>query len=104
MVAGRGGPEATRIDGYRSALAKAGYPEHVIIDEEFSEIGSTRAAEAMLASTFQPAAIFAANDLMAVGVMQALRERDIEIPREVAVVGFDDIPAALLGVKARSLT
>ncbi|MER9757887.1 LacI family transcriptional regulator [Mesorhizobium sp. M0166] len=96
MVAGRGGPQATRIDGYRSALARAGYPDHVIIDEEFSEIGGTRAAEAILASTFQPTAIFAANDLMAVGVMQALRERAIEIPREIAVVGFDDIPAAKL--------
>lgn len=96
MVAGRGGPQSTRIEGYRMALAKAGYEEHVILDDEFSEIGGTRAAETILASSFQPTAIFAANDLMAIGVMQALRDRDIDIPSEIAVVGFDDISAAKL--------
>jgi LacI family transcriptional regulator len=96
MVAGKGGPQGNRIKGYRAALAEAGYPDHVIIDEEFNEVGGTRAAEAILASSFHPTAIFAANDLMAIGVMQALRERDIDIPRDIAVVGFDDISAAKL--------
>ncbi|MCR6501318.1 LacI family transcriptional regulator [Shinella sp. CPCC 101442] len=96
MVAGRGGPQAHRIEGYRAALAIAGYEEHIVVDEEFSELGGTRAAETMLASTFAPTAIFAANDLMAIGVMHALRERDINIPNEIAVVGFDDISAARL--------
>ena len=96
MVAGRGGPQANRIEGYRTALAHAGYDEHVVIDEEFSEIGGTRAVEAILASEFRPTAIFAANDLMAIGVMQALRERNIDIPKQIAVVGFDDISAAKL--------
>jgi LacI family transcriptional regulator len=96
MVAGRGGPQATRIEGYRYALANAGLPEHVELDNEFSEIGGTRAAEAIVATDFRPTAIFAANDLMAIGVMQALRDRRIEIPSEIAVVGFDDISAAKL--------
>jgi LacI family transcriptional regulator len=96
MVAGRGGPQTTRIDGYRWALANAGLLEHVEVDDEFSEIGGTRAAEAILASDFRPTAIFAANDLMAIGVMQALRDRAIKIPGEIAVVGFDDISAAKL--------
>lgn len=96
MVAGRRGPQLQRIEGYRAALAKAGYEEHVVIDEEFSERGGTRATEAILAGAFAPTAIFAANDLMAIGAMHALRERGIEIPRDIAVVGFDDIPAARL--------
>lgn len=96
MVAGRGGPQTHRIDGYRAALAAAGLEERVVIDEEFSERGGTRGAEIILASGFQPTAIFAANDLMAIGVMQALRERGIEIPRDIAVAGFDDISAAKL--------
>jgi LacI family transcriptional regulator len=96
LVAGRGGPQAHRIDGYRAALAAAGYPDHVVIDEEFSEVGGTRAAEGILAGDFKPTAIFAANDLMAIGVMQALRERAIRIPDDIAVVGFDDISAAKL--------
>lgn len=41
-------------------------------------------------------AVFAGNDLMAFGAMVALRSRGIEVPREVSVVGFDDIPAAAL--------
>jgi LacI family transcriptional regulator len=96
LVAGRGGPQPHRIEGYRSALAKVGYSEHVIIDDEFSEIGGMRAAERILAGSFRPTAVFAANDLMAIGVMQALRENKISIPGDIAVVGFDDIPAARL--------
>ena len=96
MVAGRGGPQPTRIKGYRAALAGKGYADHVAIDEEFNEVGGIRATEAILASGFQPTAIFAANDLMAIGVMQALRDRDIKIPEQIAVVGFDDISAAKL--------
>jgi LacI family transcriptional regulator len=96
LVAGRGGPQPHRIDGYRAALAAAGLPEHVVIDNEFSEVGGTRAAEAILGGDFKPSAIFAANDLMAIGVMQALRDRGIRIPEDIAVVGFDDISAAKL--------
>ena len=96
MVAGRGGPQTTRIDGYRAALAQKGYRDHVVIDDEFNEVGGTRAANSIIESGFRPTAIFAANDLMAIGVMQALRERDIDIPNEIAVVGFDDISAAKL--------
>lgn len=96
MVAGRGGPQQNRIEGYRRALAKTGLPDHVVVDDEFSETGGTRGAEAILNSGFQPSAIFAANDLMAIGVVQALRGRGIAIPRQIAVAGFDDIPAARL--------
>lgn len=96
LVAGRGGPQAHRIEGYRAALAKLGHPDHVVIDDEFSELGGIRAAESILGGDFKPTAIFAANDLMAIGVMQSLRERRIRIPEDIAVVGFDDISAAKL--------
>ncbi|MCZ3376871.1 LacI family DNA-binding transcriptional regulator [Rhizobium sp. AG207R] len=96
LVAGRGGPQAHRIEGYRKALAEFGHPDHVVIDDEFSEMGGVRAAESILNGDFRPTAIFAANDLMAIGVMQSLRERGIRIPEDIAVVGFDDISAAKL--------
>jgi LacI family transcriptional regulator len=96
MVAGRGGPQGVRIEGYRAALAEAGIEPQVVVDEAFSEVGGTRAAEKILAGADRPTAIFAANDLMAIGVMHALRERQIDIPRDIAVVGFDDISAARL--------
>jgi LacI family transcriptional regulator len=96
MVAGRGGPQGVRVEGYKEALAEAGGEPLVVIEDEFSEVGGMRAAEAVLDSGYEPTAIFAANDLMAIGVMQALRDRGIAIPREVAVAGFDDISAARL--------
>jgi LacI family transcriptional regulator len=96
LVAGRGRPQAHRIEGYRAALSRRGHPDHVVIDDEFSELGGIRAAESILGGDFRPTAIFAANDLMAIGVMQSLRERGIRIPEDIAVVGFDDISAAKL--------
>jgi LacI family transcriptional regulator len=96
MVAGRGGPQGVRIEGYQDALREAGLDSHVVVETTFSEVGGTRAAEQLLAGPFKPTAIFAANDLMAIGVMQALRGRGIDIPDQIAVVGFDDISAARL--------
>src|SRR5690606_32419353 len=91
MVAGSGGPQGVRIEGYEEALRDAGLTPHVVVETSFSELGGTRAAERILATGEPPTAIFAANDLMAIGVMQALRDRGIDIPGQIAVVGFDDI-------------
>jgi LacI family transcriptional regulator len=96
MVAGRGGPQSVRIEGYKAALGAAGLEPDVILEEAFSEENGFHAAEKILARATRPSAIFAANDLMAIGVMQALRERNVAIPGDIAVVGFDDISAAKL--------
>jgi LacI family transcriptional regulator len=96
MIAGRGGPQGVRVEGYRSALAEAGETPLVVIDDAFNETGGQRAADTVLNSGFAPTAIFAANDLMAIGVMQALRERGIAVPDDIAIAGFDDISAARL--------
>jgi LacI family transcriptional regulator, galactose operon repressor len=96
MVAGKGGPQGVRVEGYRAALADAGDEPFVVVDDEFNEIGGTRAAESILASDYHPTAIFAANDLMAIGVMQALHDRNIAVPKDISVAGFDDISAARL--------
>jgi LacI family transcriptional regulator len=48
----------------------------------------------LLAQTPLPTAIFASNDSMAVGALSALREAEIEVPRQMSVAGFDDIPIA----------
>ncbi|MCD4512161.1 LacI family transcriptional regulator [Brucella pseudogrignonensis] len=96
MVAGRGGPQRMRVDGYLEAVTEAALEPLVIVDDAFNDTGGFRAAEKVLGSNFDPNAIFAANDLMAIGVMQALQERGIAIPDDIAVAGFDDIPAARL--------
>lgn len=96
MIAGRGGPQGVRIEGYKAALTEAGGEPNVVLDDAFSEEGGFRAAQTILASSYAPTAIFAANDLMAIGIMQALRDRGLTIPNDMAVVGFDDISAARL--------
>jgi LacI family transcriptional regulator len=96
MIAGRGGPQGVRVEGYRAALAEAGGTPHIVIDDEFNETGGQRAADAVLDSGYAPTAIFAANDLMAIGVLQALRDRGVAVPGDIAVAGFDDISAARL--------
>lgn len=96
MIAGRGGPQAVRIEGFRAALAEAGLPAVVDLDDAFNEDGGHRAARAMLAGPDRPTAIFAANDLMAIGALQAAAEAGLAVPDDLAVAGFDDIPAARL--------
>lgn len=96
MVAGRGGPQATRVEGYRAALVEAGGDADVVLDDQFNEEGGFRAARIILARSMRPTAIFAANDLMGIGAMQALREAGLAIPHDMAVAGFDDISAARL--------
>ncbi|MCO6048232.1 LacI family DNA-binding transcriptional regulator [Mesorhizobium sp. RP14(2022)] len=96
MVAGKGGPEAVRAQGYGQALAGIKTEPWIVLDEAFNEVGGHRAAMTLLDAPKRPTAIFAANDLMAIGVMQALRERKVAIPAEIAVIGFDDISAARL--------
>jgi LacI family transcriptional regulator len=96
MIAGRGGPQGARVEGYKAALKAAAIEPDVFLDDQFNEEGGWRAAQALLARDPRPTAIFAANDLMAIGAMQAIREAGLNIPADVAVAGFDDIGAARL--------
>ncbi|UXN74782.1 substrate-binding domain-containing protein [Devosia sp. A8/3-2] len=88
MVAGIGGPWGVRVEGYREALAAHHLEPLVVIEHSFTETAGHQAANAILDSGFAPTAIFAANDLMAIGAMQALRNRKIAVPDQIAVVGF----------------
>lgn len=100
MIAGVVGtpPRERRAKGYRDALAAHRLPaeERLIRAGEFSEAGGYEATREILRLNPRPTAIFAANDLMAIGAMQALREAGLSIPGDMALVGFDDIPAAAL--------
>ncbi|HEU5356912.1 MAG TPA: LacI family DNA-binding transcriptional regulator [Actinocrinis sp.] len=96
MVAG---PEfvlccAARLDGYRSALSAAGLPTdpQLIVSAELTREDGAAAARTLLALPERPTAIFASNDLQALGVYQAAREAGLRIPDDLSVVGFDDLP------------
>jgi LacI family transcriptional regulator len=83
-----------RLQGYRQAINNHGFAieEALIVEGNFTELGSYYAAKRLL--TLSPDAIFVASDTMAVGVMRALREENISVPKDVALVGFDDLPPA----------
>lgn len=85
-----------RLAGYRAALEQNG----ISIDEELIQKGNFfqpdgyAAGEALLGLSEPPTAIFASNDVMAFGVMEAVRDRALRIPDDISIVGFDDIPQA----------
>ncbi len=81
-----------RLRGYRGALAAAGVmpdPE-LVVESDFHAEGGVEAALSLLDLADPPAAVFAFNDMLAIGVMQAARRRGVRIPEELSVVGFDD--------------
>lgn len=84
-----------RAAAYRATLAKlAPGIEPVVIEGDFLEQSGIDAVERLAAEGVRFDALFAANDMMALGAIGALRERGIAVPTHVAVAGFDDIPLA----------
>ena len=84
-----------RLRGYRQAMQDNGrHPECYEINGDFSEASGYDAAKRILTLQPRPTAIFASNDSMALGALSALREIGVEVPRELALAGFDDIPVA----------
>jgi LacI family transcriptional regulator len=85
-----------RLEGYRKALDAA---DRAVSDElvrlaDFREQGGRDAMASLLDAGPKPDAVFAANNLMTIGVLECLAERGLAVPGEVAVVGFDEIPWA----------
>jgi LacI family transcriptional regulator len=87
-----------RLAGYKSALQKAGleFDPKLVVDSDFKETGGASAMAALLAADPKLDGVFVANDVMAFGAMRALRNAGRRIPDDVAVVGFDDIPASAM--------
>jgi len=69
-------------------------PALVVVAEAFSEAAGRRALATMLAGSARPTAVFAANDLIAIGMLQRLRQVGARVPQDLSIVGFNDIPLA----------
>jgi LacI family transcriptional regulator len=81
-----------RLEGYLQALAAHRLPvdEDLIVEGDFTEFSSMAAARRLL--SLSVTAIFAASDIMAVGALKVIREAGLQVPQDVALVGFDDVP------------
>ncbi len=83
-----------RVRGYRAALRGSDAAAPVVMEGDFTEESGYRAGKHLAAQSERPEAVFAANDMMAVGCLVALREAGLRVPQDVALAGFDDIPLA----------
>lgn len=83
-----------RLDGFRAELAAHDAVAAGSADGDFSTDGGRRAMRELLDADPAVDAVFAANDLMALGALQTLAAAGRRVPEDVAVVGFDDLPMA----------
>lgn len=99
MIAGLtkgNGRAAGRVRGVRAELQAAGVPlcEDWWLETKYSFDHGAKAVEAIMAGAKRPTAIICGNDVLAIGVMMALRKMGLDVPSEVSVVGFDDLDIA----------
>jgi DNA-binding LacI/PurR family transcriptional regulator len=82
-----------RFRGYREALLQCGLPfeKNLTVSGDFTVKSGYDGFNRLIKQSGKPEAIFAANDMMAVGIYEAVRQVGMKIPEDVAVVGFDDI-------------
>jgi LacI family transcriptional regulator len=95
------GPDSFRSSHERGRGFREGLAEHSLsLDEAYVRAGAytfesgVEAARDLLAMPTPPTAIFAGNDEMAIGVMKAARDAGLDVPGDLSIVGFDDLPMA----------
>lgn len=86
-----------RARGLIEGLAEAGLSPHAMVDGMFNRDTAAAAARDLMDAPEPPDAIFVGNDHMAFAVMDALRGMGLRVPRDVSVVGYDDVPMAAWG-------
>jgi len=96
------GPEGVstaddRVAGYRQAMEDAGLPENCqVFNGNFTQDSGYDLTRQAMEQSITPTAIFGANNFISIGILKALRDFDMRVPEDVAVVGFDDLPTSLI--------
>jgi LacI family repressor for deo operon, udp, cdd, tsx, nupC, and nupG len=85
-----------RETGYVNAINNSGLSvfDYLIQHSDFTIEGGYNSAESLLKLTDRPTAIFAANDEMAVGAVKALQKYGLNVPKDMSVIGFDNVPVS----------
>jgi LacI family transcriptional regulator len=85
-----------RLTGYRLSLESAGIPydAELVLEGDFHQPLGYQQACRLLALADRPTAIFASNDAMGFGVMEAVRDAGLRIGHDISIIGFDNVPAA----------
>ena len=86
-----------RVTGYKKALREAGLSENELVyyGEFNQQSGYDLTKQAMMQSP-KPTAIFGANNFILIGIIKALHDLKVNVPEDVSVVGFDDLPESML--------
>jgi len=86
-----------RRSGYRDAMRQHHLPvdPELLVEGSYRESGGYDAMAGLLALPDPPSAVFAVNDLAAAGALRAAREAGLEVPRDLSIVGFNDLPTAV---------
>jgi DNA-binding LacI/PurR family transcriptional regulator len=97
------GPESTptsnrRLAGYRQAMESAGLPilNDLVVAGDFTHKGGFLAMKELLGRKARPTAVACANDLSALGALEAAKQMGCSIPQDLSIIGFDDIDEAAL--------
>ena len=98
MIQGPTASGSARDEGYRRALAEHGraFDSALMVRGDWSRRGGRQAMHQLMALPQPPDAVFCANDLTAIGALDASHELGLSIPGDVALVGFDDVDAATI--------
>jgi DNA-binding LacI/PurR family transcriptional regulator len=84
-----------RTKGFLSAMESAGLAdEAMVVPSEYTSFAGYTGTLSLIRESNRPTALFCSSDLIAEGALTALREKGISVPREMSVIGVDDLPAA----------
>jgi LacI family transcriptional regulator len=85
-----------RATGFRRAMQEAGVPAPQVIHGSFTQDSGYQMARKALTIQPRPTALIAGNNFIAIGLLKAVRDADVEVPEDLAVAGFDDLPTAMV--------